>query len=115
VFLTPQRLDDGGDFFNHHGGKVVTIARFVEGLRQVNGLLSGIVGMHWLKFLGFNALGAVLWVCAWAGLGHLAGEHVVEIYDAFGKCKWYAIGAAALIVAALVARRARARRRHAAA
>ena len=115
VFLTPERLDHAESFFDRHGGKVVTIARFIEGLRQVNGLLAGIIGMHWLKFLGFNALGAVLWVCTWAGLGYLAGEHIAEIYTQVEKYKWYAIGGAVVIVAALIARRARARRRRAAA
>jgi membrane protein DedA with SNARE-associated domain len=114
VFLTPDRLDHAENFFNRHGGKVVTIARFVEGLRQVNGILSGIVGMHWAKFLGFNALGAVLWVGTWAGLGYLAGEHFIEIYDAFEKYKWYVIAAAAVIIAALATRRIRAHRRNAA-
>jgi membrane protein DedA with SNARE-associated domain len=111
VFLTPERLDHAESFFNRHGGKVVTIARFVEGLRQANGILSGIVGMHWLKFLGFNALGAVLWVCTWAGLGYLTGEHIVEIYAAIEKYKWYAVAAVVVIIAALITRRARARRR----
>ena len=60
VFLTPERLDHAEDYFNRRGGKIVVIARFVEGLRQVNGILAGTVGMHWLSFLGFNALGAVL-------------------------------------------------------
>lgn len=115
VFLTPERLDHAEEFFNRHGGKIVTIARFIEGLRQANGIVSGIVGMHWLKFLGFNALGAVLWVCTWAGLGYLAGAHIVEIYAAFDKYKWFAIGVAAVIVAVLMTRRVlRTRRRHAA-
>ena len=69
ILLTPERLDRAEGFFNRHGGKVVTVARFIEGLRQINGLLAGIAGMHWLKFLGYNALGAVLWVGTWAGLG----------------------------------------------
>jgi membrane protein DedA with SNARE-associated domain len=67
---------------------------FIDGLRQINGLLAGIAGMHWLKFLGYNALGAVLWVGTWCGLGYLAGENIVEIYDTFERYKWYVIGRA---------------------
>jgi membrane protein DedA with SNARE-associated domain len=113
VFLTPERLDHAESFFNRHGGKVVTVARFIEGLRQANGILSGIVGMHWLKFLAFNALGAVLWVCTWAGLGYLAGENITEVYATFDRYKWYVIAAAAVVIAVLIARRARNRRRKA--
>jgi membrane protein DedA with SNARE-associated domain len=107
VFLTPARLDRAESFFDAHGGKVVTVARFIEGLRQVNGLLAGIAGMHWLKFLGFNALGAVLWVSTWAGLGFLAGEHMVAIYAAVEHYKWYVIGVLVIAVAIVIANRVR--------
>jgi membrane protein DedA with SNARE-associated domain len=110
VFLTPQRLDRAEEFFNTHGGKVVTIARFIDGLRQINGLLAGIAGMHWLKFLGYNALGAVLWVGTWCALGYLAGEHIIEIYDGFERYKWYVIGALVVVVAIVIAHRVRRRR-----
>jgi membrane protein DedA with SNARE-associated domain len=113
VFVTPERLDHAEDFFNRHGGKVVTVARFVEGLRQLNGVLAGIVGMHWLKFLAFNALGAVLWVGLWAGLGFFAGQHIVAIYDGFEGYKWYVIGALAVVAAIVITRRLRRRRREA--
>jgi membrane protein DedA with SNARE-associated domain len=115
VFLTPARLDRAETFFNAHGGKVVTVARFIEGLRQVNGLLAGIAGMGWLKFLGFNALGAVLWVGTWAGLGFVAGTHMAAIYAEFERYKWYAIGAIALVAGIVLVIRVRRRpgRRHA--
>ncbi|HME48646.1 DedA family protein [Mycobacterium sp.] len=115
IFLTPERLDHAEDYFDRHGGKIVTIARFVEGLRQVNGILSGTIGMHWPKFVAFNALGAVLWVGTWACIGYFAGENITAIYDAFGRYKWYAVAAGVLIVALLVTRRVRARRREASA
>ena len=107
VFLTPERLERAEKYFNAHGGKVVTIARFIDGLRQINGLLAGIAGMHWLKFLGYNALGAVLWVGTWCGLGYFAGENIVEIYDTFERYKWYVIGALAVVVAIVITRRVR--------
>ena len=107
VFLTPARLDRAETFFNAHGGKVVTVARFIEGLRQVNGLLAGIAGMGWLKFLGFNALGAVLWVGTWAGLGFVAGTHMAVIYAEFERYRWYAIGVLVLVAGIVVVIRVR--------
>jgi membrane protein DedA with SNARE-associated domain len=107
VFLTPARLDKAEAYFDAQGGKIVTIARFIEGLRQVNGLIAGIVGMHWLKFLGFNALGAVLWVGTWAGLGFLTGTHMVTIYAAFEQYKWYVIGAIVIAIAIVITIRVR--------
>lgn len=110
VFLTPQRLDHAEAYMNRHGGKVVTVARFIEGLRQVNGFLAGMTGMHWKKFLAYNAVGAVLWVCTWSAFGYFAGQHIDRIYGAVEHYKWYVIAALAVGVAAFVAHRVRRRR-----
>jgi hypothetical protein len=37
---------------------------------------------------GYNALGAVLWVGTWCGLGSPAGVHIVENCDTFERYKW---------------------------
>jgi membrane protein DedA with SNARE-associated domain len=113
VFITPERLDKAEGFFRRHGGKIVTIARFVEGLRQANGIIAGITGMRWIRFFAFNLLGAVLWVCTWAGLGYLAGAHITQIWDTIGRYQpivYSVLGV--LVVAAVVwhlVRRRRAR------
>jgi membrane protein DedA with SNARE-associated domain len=114
LFITPERLDKAEGFFRRHGGKIVTIARFIEGLRQANGIIAGITGMRWIRFFAFNLLGAVLWVCTWAGLGYLAGAHITEIWDTIGRYQpivYSVIGV--LVVAAVVwhvLRRRRAKR-----
>ncbi len=68
VFLTEKRLNKFENFFTKHGGKIVTVARFIQGLRQFNGIIAGISGMKWKKFLVFNFLGAGLWVGLWVGI-----------------------------------------------
>lgn len=98
VFITPARLDRAEDFFNRHGGKLVVVARFVEGLRQANGLVAGTIHMHWAKFLACNALGAALWVGLWTTLGYIAGDHVEAISRYF---TYVAIGLAVLFLAAI--------------
>jgi membrane protein DedA with SNARE-associated domain len=98
VFLTPQRLDKVEDFFRKHGSWVVVIARFVEGLRQANGLIAGTVEMPWPKFLVANIAGAVGWVAVWATLGYFAGNHV-ETIARYGT--YVAIGIAVLAVLAI--------------
>ncbi|HEX3592678.1 MAG TPA: DedA family protein [Pseudonocardiaceae bacterium] len=104
VFLTPERLDKAEGFFTRHGGKVVTIARFVEGLRQANGIIAGISGMHWLRFLAFNALGAALWVGLWVTVGDLAGGHITAIYETVRRYELYVLIALGVLVIALVVR-----------
>lgn len=110
LFLTPQRLDHTEEYFNKHGSKIVTVARFIEGLRQLNGFLAGMVGMRWATFLAFNTLGAVLWVCTWSAFGYFAGENIDEIYSAVEHYKWYVIAALAVVIAAVATRRVRRRR-----
>lgn len=111
VFVTPARLDRAEDFFRRHGGKVVTIARFVEGLRQLNGIIAGTVEMPWKRFVLFNMLGAGLWVATWCGLGYLAGNHVETVVHYF---TYVAIGVAVVLVALLLLHLRR-RRQHRAA
>ena len=76
VFLTEERLDKAAGFFDRHGAWIITVARFIEGLRQANGIVAGITGMRWLRFLIFNALGAALWVGTLVSVGDLAGSHI---------------------------------------
>ena len=105
VGLTPARLDSAEQFFIRHGGKIVVVARFVEGLRQANGIIAGITGMTWRRFLSFNAVGAALWVGVWAGLGYLAGTNIGPVYDQVRRYELYLLIAVAVLILALIIRR----------
>ena len=111
IFLTPKRLDQAEQFFDHHGGKIIVAARFIEGLRQANGIVAGITGMHWKRFIPFNALGAALWVGLWVSLGYLAGSHITTIYEQITRYSLYLLIALAVAVVALVVVRVRKHRR----
>jgi membrane protein DedA with SNARE-associated domain len=113
VFLTPERLDKTEAFFARHGAKIIVIARFVEGLREANGIIAGIAEMHWLRFLACNALGAALWVGTWVSIGFFAGQHITSIYNAVTKYSLYAAIVAVIVIAVWVALRVRKRRRDA--
>jgi membrane protein DedA with SNARE-associated domain len=103
VFLTPERLDKAQSFFERHGGKIIVVARFIEGLRQANGIVAGISGMHWRRFLLFNAIGAALWVGVWVSVGYLAGNHITTIYNQITRYSLYVLIAAAVAVVAFIA------------
>ena len=104
IFLTPERLDKATSFFERHGGKIVAIARFIEGLRQANGIIAGITGMHWAKFLAFNALGAALWVAVWTSVGYFSGNHINSIYHTATKYSTYLAIAVGVFVLVWIAR-----------
>jgi membrane protein DedA with SNARE-associated domain len=105
IFLTPERIDKATNFFQRHGGKIVVVARFIEGLRQANGIVAGISGMHWAKFLAFNALGAALWVATWTTLGYFSGSHIDSIYNTASRYSTYVALAAVLLILIYIARR----------
>ncbi|MFI9162024.1 DedA family protein [Kitasatospora aureofaciens] len=115
VLLTPARMDRADGFFARHGGKVVLVARFVDGLRQYNGIIAGTTGMPWRRFAPFNLLGAVLWTAVWGTFGYVAGANIGTVYrTAIRYQLWFAVGLG-LLVAALLLRqvlRYRRRRRH---
>jgi membrane protein DedA with SNARE-associated domain len=111
ILLTPERLDRATDFFERHGGKIIIVARFIEGLRQANGIIAGTTGMYWSRFLIFNAIGAALWVVVWTSVGYFSGSHIDAIYsDATRYSTYLAITAAAVLLAYITCRVVRVRR-----
>ncbi|MEU6173754.1 DedA family protein [Streptantibioticus parmotrematis] len=111
VFLTPERIARVESFFGRYGAGIVVVARFVEGLRQANGIIAGLARMPWPRFLVYNALGAVLWVGAWVALGDLTGKHIGTVYRTIQRYEGYVLLAVAVLVVALVVRHVRGRRR----
>lgn len=104
VGLTATRVQAAEGFFTRHGGKIIVVARFVEGLRQANGIIAGLSGMPWPRFLGFNVIGALLWVGLWTALGDLAGTHIDVIYAELRRYELYLLAALAVLVLALIGR-----------
>jgi membrane protein DedA with SNARE-associated domain len=102
VFLTPERLHRAEAFFARRGGRIVVIARFIDGLRQFNGLIAGITAMPWRSFLLYNAIGAALWVGWWTSIAYVLGNHLVEIIEHVDRYKWWAIAIAILAVIAYI-------------
>ncbi|MBV6700417.1 DedA family protein [Kitasatospora aureofaciens] len=112
VLLTPARMERADGFFARHGGKVVTVARFVDGLRQTNGIIAGTTEMPWRRFQPFNLLGAALWTAVWGTFGYVAGANIGTVYrTAIRYQLWFAIALGVLVAAFLVRQVVRYRRR----
>jgi membrane protein DedA with SNARE-associated domain len=105
IFLTPERLDKTTLFFNRHGGKIIVVARFIEGLRQANGIIAGTSGMQWTRFLIFNAIGAALWVIVWTSVGYFSGSHIDTIYKYATRYDTYLLIVIGVLVVAYIVRR----------
>jgi membrane protein DedA with SNARE-associated domain len=105
--LTPARLDKVEGFMGRQGAKIVVVARFVEGLRQFNGVVAGVTGMPFRKFVLWNVLGAALWVGCWSTAGYFAGDHLDQITHAISRYLAVAAGLAVLLLIAYLWRRRR--------
>ncbi|MCY4123808.1 MAG: DedA family protein [Pseudomonas sp.] len=62
------------DFYERHGGKTVTMARFLPILRTFAPFVAGIARMHYPRFLGFSIAGTLLWVGGLVTLGYFFGN-----------------------------------------
>jgi membrane protein DedA with SNARE-associated domain len=102
IFITPERLERAERFFARRGNRIVVVARFIDGLRQLNGVIAGITAMPWRTFLIYNAIGAALWVGWWTTVSYLLGTHLVEILEQIHRYQWLAITFAILAVATYV-------------
>jgi membrane protein DedA with SNARE-associated domain len=102
IFVTEKRLNKAEDFFERNGGKIVAVARFIDGLRQLNGVVAGIARMPWRRFLAFNALGAAAWVGVWTSVGYFAGGHLTGIYQQFHRYQALVLGGAGIVIVAVL-------------
>ena len=110
IGLTAARLEAVEAIFARYGAATVAFARFVNVLRQLNGIVAGTLGMAWPRFLMFNALGAALWVALWVLGAFYLAEHMSSIM-LLARRGWIVAGVviavAVLIVFALLLRRQR--------
>jgi membrane protein DedA with SNARE-associated domain len=94
-----RRVEQG---FTRYGGGLIVVARFVDGLRQLNGFVAGMLGMPWWTFTLYNALGAGLWVGCW-GLGiYFLDEHWSAVLGLVRRANpWVAVAALAGVMASV--------------
>ncbi|WP_296269269.1 MULTISPECIES: DedA family protein [unclassified Pseudomonas] len=62
------------EFYARHGGKTVTLARFLPILRTFAPFVAGIAHMQYVRFLAFSVAGSVLWVGSLVTLGYFFGN-----------------------------------------
>jgi len=104
LLLSERRLGRMERYFARRGGWIIIIARFIEGLRQLNGIVAGLSHMPWRRFLAFNVIGAALWVGTWTTAAWLAGRRLGPLLEWAGSAKRVVAILVAAAAAALVIR-----------
>lgn len=81
-------------FFHTHGSKAVFMARFIAGVRFMAGPMAGAAGMPFLRFLGWNVLGAIVWCSVVVTIGELVGDQLYRVAEvAHNFQRWIALAA----------------------
>ena len=101
-------IQRGHEFFAKHGAWTVFLGRFVAILRIVVGILAGVSEMPFGQFTFYNALGGACWSVAIAMLAYTFGANLPRLHRLLGTGGL--IGAAAVLLAILIAIRLRRRR-----
>jgi membrane-associated protein len=65
-------------FYEKHGGKAVILAQFMPIIRTFNPIVTGISKMHYVRFITFNVIGAIIWTIGITLLGYF-------LFKAFGQ------------------------------
>ncbi len=102
VRLNESHLARVESYFSRRGGTVLLVARFFDGLRQLHGIVAGVLGMPWRKFLPLNALGAVLWTGVWGVGVYELDRRIILLHRRFVGIQPIALTASIAALIALV-------------
>ena len=114
IFFLRRQFDRARTIFLEHGQWAVFVARFVTGLRIFSGILAGMFGMAYPRFLFFNFTGAVLWSLTIGSVGFLFGGSLPTLVHVVKRFHQAVFAAAVLAIAVWVwfyLKRRRAKRR----
>jgi membrane-associated protein len=71
-------------FYDKHGGKTITIARFMPFIRTFAPIVAGAVEMNYRRFIFFNFLGGLLWAAGVTFAGYYLGQTIPpEVLDKY--------------------------------
>ena len=86
--------------YHKYGSRSLLVAKFVPGLNAVSAPLAAISGLSFHRFVLFDALGALIWICSYAGLGYIFRNQLDDVGDYAARMgSWVAVLAVGLLAA----------------
>jgi len=83
ILFHKDHLRRAKEFYDHHGGKTIILARFMPIIRTFAPVVAGMADMKYTKFLSYNIIGAFLWAVCIPLLGYVLGERLGEDIDRY--------------------------------
>lgn len=78
-FFHKKNLIRAHEFYEKHGGKTITIARFLPVVRTFAPIVAGMGDMPYSKFIFFNVIGAFLWAVCLPFAGFFLGNLIPNV------------------------------------
>jgi membrane-associated protein len=73
-FFNRAAFDKAHNFYETYGGITIVLARFMPFIRTFVPFVAGVADMSPARFVAFNVLGGLIWVCGLTTAGYLFGE-----------------------------------------
>ena len=99
LLFRPKNLQAAKAFYDKHGGKTITLARFMPFIRTFVPIVAGAVGMQWRRFTFFNLFGGLLWAVGVTLAGFWLGHAFKDLPEGY----YYLIVFAVIIVSMMPA------------
>ena len=77
------------------------VARFIDGLRQTNGLIAGAIALPWRQYAVRDAIGGALWTALWVSVGAFAGGNLDRVRALLHRYETPALVVAGLLLVSL--------------
>nr|HPH56305.1 VTT domain-containing protein [Smithella sp.] len=72
-FFKREYLVRTHQFYEKHGGKTIIIARFIPIIRTFAPFVAGIGTMTYARFISYNVIGGISWICLFLLAGYYFG------------------------------------------
>ncbi len=84
LFFRKDHIQRAESFYKIHGGKTVTLARFVPVIRTFAPMIAGVAKMDRKSFMFYNVLGALIWGISVPLLGYFLGSKIPDLGSYLG-------------------------------
>lgn len=79
ILFRAEYIEQAEKFYEKHGGKTITIARFIPVIRTFAPVVAGVGKMDRKKFMFYNIIGATIWGVGVTLLGYALGSRIPNI------------------------------------